>query len=125
LGEFSNAHGNLGSIAHQCFHCSVDEEKGPQCFKIDPAGHYFGYKATAAGTKEQEAANFLEKKVKENPNMDSATTIQTAITCLQSVLSADFRPTEIEVGIAKGTDRFVTLSEDEIEAHLVAISERD
>jgi 20S proteasome subunit alpha 1 len=103
----------------------VDEEKGPQCFKIDPAGHYFGYKATAAGTKEQEAANFLEKKVKENPNMDSTTTVQTAITCLQSVLSADFRPTEIEVGIAKGTDRFVTLTEDEIEAHLVAISERD
>ena len=41
----------------------VDEERGPQIFKIDPAGHYFPYKATSAGAKEQEAMNYLEKKV--------------------------------------------------------------
>lgn len=33
--------------------CSVDDEKGPQVFKVDPAGHVLGYKATAAGSKEQ------------------------------------------------------------------------
>ena len=93
--------------------------------KIDPAGHYFGYKATSAGTKEQEAANFLEKEVKKNPNMDTDTTVQCGITCLQSVLSADFRPTEIEVGIAKQGERFVSLTEEQIEKHLTAISERD
>jgi hypothetical protein len=32
---------------------SVDDEKGPQVFKVDPAGHVLGYKATAAGVKEQ------------------------------------------------------------------------
>merc|ERR550514_1165544 len=38
-----------------CMFCSVDDEKGPTLFKIDPSGNYFGYKAAAAGTKDQEA----------------------------------------------------------------------
>ncbi|DAZ99682.1 TPA: hypothetical protein N0F65_001919 [Lagenidium giganteum] len=106
---------------------SIDDEKGPQLFKIDPAGHFWGYKATAAGTKEQEAQNYLEKKIRSNANMDEETTIHTAISCLQSVLSADFRPNEIEVGVvtADGDKRFRKLTEEEIEAHLTAISERD
>lgn len=89
---------------------SVDEEKGPQLFKVDPAGHFWGYKATSAGSKEQEAQNYLEKKVKANPSMDYATTLHTAITCLQSVLSADFRPNEIEVGVVIEGQRCVPLS---------------
>jgi 20S proteasome subunit alpha 1 len=31
--------------------------------------------------------------------MDEETTLHTAITCLQSILSADFRPNEIEIGV--------------------------
>ena len=27
-----------------------DEEKGPQVFKVDPAGHYLPYKAVASGS---------------------------------------------------------------------------
>jgi 20S proteasome subunit alpha 1 len=104
---------------------SVDDEKGPQLFKIDPAGHFWGYKATSAGVKEQEAQNYLEKKIKANPAMDYEATLHTAITCLQSVLSADFRPNEIEVGVVVQGQRFRKLTEDEIEVHLTAISERD
>lgn len=104
---------------------SVDDEKGPQVFKIDPAGHFLGYKAAAAGAKEQEATNYLEKQYKTDTAMDDNTTIQTAITCLQSVLSADFRATEIEIGVSIGKERFTLLSEAEIEKHLTAISERD
>lgn len=87
---------------------SVDEEKGPQVFKIDPAGHFWGYKATSAGSKEQEAQNYFEKKVKANPSMDYETALHTAITCLQSVLSADFRPNEIEVGVVIEGQRCVS-----------------
>ena len=32
---------------------SVDDEAGPQLFSIDPAGHYYGFKAASAGTKSQ------------------------------------------------------------------------
>lgn len=41
--------------------CSIDEERGPQVFKVDPAGHYYGYRAACSGVKESEANNYLEK----------------------------------------------------------------
>ncbi|RHY34443.1 hypothetical protein DYB32_001332 [Aphanomyces invadans] len=89
---------------------SVDEEKGPQLYKIDPAGNFRGYKATSAGVKDQEATNYLEKKIKANDSLDHEGTVHCAITCLQSVLSADFRPSEIEVGVVVQGERYQPLS---------------
>ena len=37
----------------------VDDEKGAQVFKIDPAGHILPYKAVSSGKAEAEAMNFL------------------------------------------------------------------
>jgi 20S proteasome subunit alpha 1 len=71
--------------------CAIDEEKGPLLYKVDPAGYYVGYKATSAGAKDQEATNFLEKKLKNNPQFTFDETVQTAISALQSVLSEDFK----------------------------------
>lgn len=42
-----------------------DMEKGPQVFKLDPAGYFVGFHATAAGQKQQESMNVLEKKWKK------------------------------------------------------------
>jgi 20S proteasome subunit alpha 1 len=42
-----------------------DAERGPQVFKVDPAGYYVGFRATAAGVKQTEAINFLEKQFKK------------------------------------------------------------
>ncbi|PKA62160.1 Proteasome subunit alpha type-6 [Apostasia shenzhenica] len=104
----------------------IDEEKGPQLFKCDPAGHFFGHKATSAGLKEQEAINFLEKKMKNDPTFSYEETVQTAISALQSVLQEDFKATEIEVGVVRKEDPvFKVLSTEEIDEHLTAISERD
>ncbi|XP_074560561.1 proteasome subunit alpha type-6 isoform X2 [Curcuma longa] len=104
----------------------IDEEKGPQLFKCDPAGHFFGHKATSAGLKEQEAINFLEKKMKNDPAFSYEETVQTAISALQSVLQEDFKATEIEVGVVRTEDpAFRVLSTEEIDEHLTAISERD
>ncbi|CAM9513999.1 unnamed protein product [Ectocarpus sp. 12 AP-2014] len=102
---------------------AVDDEKGPQLFKVDPAGHYFPYKATSSGSKEQEAMNWLEKKVDGLMEMDEDATIRCAIQCLQAV--TDFRGNEVEVGVVSGKGRFKTLDEDSIEAHLVAINEME
>jgi 20S proteasome subunit alpha 1 len=100
--------------------CGMDEEKGPQLFKCDPAGHYLGYKvwflvwfecavtgsfflpychlqATSAGQKDLEAQNMLEKKLKSGSSISYDETVQMAISVLQSVLSADFKATDIEV----------------------------
>ncbi|XP_019453614.1 PREDICTED: proteasome subunit alpha type-6-like [Lupinus angustifolius] len=104
----------------------IDEESGPQLYKCDPAGHYFGHKATSAGLKDQEAINFLEKKMKNDPSFTYEETVQTAISALQSVLQEDFKATEIEVGVVqKERPEFRNLSTDEIDEHLTAISERD
>lgn len=115
---------------------SYDDEVGPQLYKCDPAGYYVGYKATASGPKQQEAFNHLEKKLK---NKDCAPgsweeVVELGISTLSTVLSVDFKKSELEIGIvggpkvdgSEGTNRdFHKLSEDEIDDRLQAIAERD
>lgn len=105
---------------------SVDDERGPQLFHVDPAGYFLGHKACAAGVKEQEAMNVLEKKLKKDTELSMDKTIQMCIRCLGSILAADFRAKEIEIGVVSKDDRaFRTLTEEEIEAHLTTLAEED
>lgn len=104
----------------------IDDEVGPQVFKTDPAGYYCGFKATSSGVKQTEANNFLEKKVKKKVDLTTNDAIELAITCLSSVLAADLKPSEIEVGLVTAENpSFKVLSETEIEAHLSRIAEKD
>jgi len=115
---------------------SVDPEHGPQLFKCDPAGYYIGYKGTAAGPKQQEALNHLEKKMrnKDHAEGDWEEVVEQAITTLSTVLSMDFKKNEIEIGIVGGpradgkegtSPAFRKLTVDEIEERLQAIAEKD
>ncbi|KAJ3273618.1 Proteasome subunit alpha type-6 [Terramyces sp. JEL0728] len=101
-----------------------DDEYGPQLFKCDPAGYYMGYKATTAGAKHQEALNHLEKKLKKEPELNQEDTIELAIMTLSNVLSMDFKPKDLEIGIVTKDERFKKMTENEIEAHLTRIIER-
>jgi len=103
----------------------VDDERGPQVYKVDPAGHYFSYKAAASGKSEQDAMNYLEKKVNELPNLDENLTVEMAISCMQYVLSTDFKGEEIEVGVVTGKGSLRVLTHEEIEERLTAISEKN
>ncbi|KAJ3126531.1 Proteasome subunit YC7alpha/Y8 (protease yscE subunit 7) [Nowakowskiella sp. JEL0407] len=101
-----------------------DDEFGPQLFKCDPAGYYIGYKATSAGAKHQEALNHLEKKFKKSQDLADDDAIELAITTLSSVLSIDFKSTDIELAVVS-SEGYRTLSEQEIDVHLQRIVERD
>lgn len=87
--------------------------------------------ATSAGQKEQEALNHLEKRFKGTSGSDLSydDTVQAAIAALQTVLSEDFKPSDIEVAVVStegGRDgTFKVLPDAEVEEHLTAISEKD
>lgn len=40
-----------------------DEERGPQVFKLDPAGYFVGFHAVAAGQKQTEATNYVSCRI--------------------------------------------------------------
>jgi 20S proteasome subunit alpha 1 len=108
---------------------SVDDEFGPQLYKCDPAGYYVGYKATATGPKQQEAMNYLDKKLKNKDYApgDWKAVVELGITALSSVLAVDFRKNDVEVGVVgvDGDRSFRKLTSDEIDDRLVAIAEQD
>jgi len=105
---------------------SYDDELGPSVFKNDPAGYYCAFKACSVGAKQTEANSFLEKKLKKKTDYSHDETIQLAINCLSTILSADFKASEIEVGVvSKDNPKFTMLNDAEIENHLTAIAEKD
>uniref|UniRef100_A0A7S0BZ20 Proteasome alpha-type subunits domain-containing protein n=1 Tax=Proboscia inermis TaxID=420281 RepID=A0A7S0BZ20_9STRA len=126
LAQVKTQSSGMRPLAVVCLLVGVDDERGPQVFKIDCAGHFLPFFASAAGAKEQEATNFLEKKVSDMKEYSSDEVIRQSIMCLGSVLGSDFRGSEIEVGIVEGkSGKFRELTEDEIESHLNAIADDD
>ena len=104
------------------------DKKIPQLYRCDPAGYYVGYKATSAGQKEQEANNFLEKRYKteSNPQLSYDDTVQLALACLQNVLGSDLKASDVEACVTRAEQpKFTRLTNDEVEAHLTALAERE
>ena len=55
---------------------AMDDERGPQVYKTDPAGYYCGYKATSVGAKQTEANNYMEKKIRKKPSWNVHDTVE-------------------------------------------------
>lgn len=126
IGQVYTQHAYMRPYGVSTILVAIDDEKGPSLYQVDPAGNYFGYKAAAAGTKDQEAINALEKIVKKKAALNESETIQQAIGCLQAVMGMDFKATDIEVGVVSKSKRgFYRLAEAEIDSHLTAIAEKD
>ncbi|TFK64916.1 N-terminal nucleophile aminohydrolase [Pluteus cervinus] len=124
----------------------IDPELGPQCFRLDPAGYFVGFHATASGQKQQEAMNHLEKKWKKlddgkgaedaaaaGKTLSKAEVIEMAIEAMSVVHATDYKPGEIEIGIVSTADDesektrglWRVLGEEEIEQYLLAYAEKD
>jgi len=121
LNQVHSQEASQRTLACMILMIGADDEKQAQVFKVDPAGSFMPYKAVSTGKAEQEAMNFLEKKVAEFPTMDEECTVEMAISAMQHVLATDFKSSEIEIGVISVGGKFRTLKEDEIEARLAAI----
>lgn len=105
---------------------AYDEDKGACVYKTDPAGYYCGFRAISVGVKQTEANGYLEKKLKKKSEFNEEEAVQLAVSCLSTVLAVDFKPSEIEIGIVTKDDpTFKILTEEQIDVHLTAISERE
>ena len=105
---------------------TIDDENGPQLYKIDPAGYYVGYRATATGEKEQSAVNNLEREFKKTRDLSVDDTIRCAIKTLQTTLSTEFRNTDIEIALVTTNETNVKiLTPEEIERELAKVGESD
>jgi 20S proteasome subunit alpha 1 len=105
---------------------TMDDERGPQLFKIDPAGHFQGYKAAATGEKEQSATNHLEREFKKKLDLSTDDALKVAIKTLQTTLSTEFRSTDIEIGLVTLEEPNVKiLTPEEIERELSKVGESD
>eukprot|EP00993_Chasmostoma_nieuportense_P003000 NODE_3750_length_907_cov_116.341026_g3597_i0.p1 GENE.NODE_3750_length_907_cov_116.341026_g3597_i0~~NODE_3750_length_907_cov_116.341026_g3597_i0.p1 ORF type:complete len:250 (+),score=51.63 NODE_3750_length_907_cov_116.341026_g3597_i0:54-803(+) len=105
-----------------------DGQLAPCLYKIDPAGFFLSWFATACGQKETEAINYLEKQHRSNKMDDLSLedTIMMGIRTLQYVLSADFKAPELEIGVVTEDNRqFTLLSEADIDKYLTIIAEKD
>ena len=68
----------------------MDEERGPQLYKTDPAGYYCGYKATSVGVKQMEANNYLEKKVRKKPQWSYTEAVEVRLKTLSCFKEKQF-----------------------------------
>jgi len=120
-----------------------DPELGSQIFKLDPAGYFVGFHATAAGQKQQESMNVLEKKWKKlagnsdpadlGKTLSRGQVIELAIETISTVHSTDYKSGEVEIGLVSWSEdelpesrgQWRVMSEEEVEKHLVAYGEKD
>ncbi|RWW21462.1 hypothetical protein GW17_00014386 [Ensete ventricosum] len=85
----------------------IDEEKGPQLFKCDPAGHFFGHKMAISALQSVLQEDFKATEIESSNMVKNIWVIH-------------------QVGVVRKEDPvFRVLSTVEIDEHLTAISERD
>ena len=104
--------------------CGFDEERGPQLYKVDPAGHVLGYFGASSGTKEDDALLQLERAHKENggfQGMEVDQVMRTCINALQNTIGREFKSDDIEIGYVDQNMVFKTLPEEKIAEYLKII----
>eukprot|EP00026_Physarum_polycephalum_P016153 Phypoly_transcript_17001.p1 GENE.Phypoly_transcript_17001~~Phypoly_transcript_17001.p1 ORF type:complete len:235 (-),score=46.58 Phypoly_transcript_17001:61-765(-) len=79
------------------------DDKGPQLYQVDPSGSYWGWKASAIGKNMVNAKTFLEKRYKDNIELEDA--IHTAILTLKEGFEGQMTENNIEIGVIRESDK--------------------
>ncbi|KAL5112662.1 Proteasome subunit alpha type-6 [Taenia crassiceps] len=94
--------------------------------RYEAANFRYKFGAAAVGTKQMEAKNYLEKKLRKQQKYSLDEAIEAAISCLSHVLALEFKSSELEIGaVSKHNPIFRALTVDEIDAHLTRMAEKD
>jgi 20S proteasome subunit alpha 2 len=75
------------------------DRTGPKLYQCDPSGAYFAWKATALGKNYVNSKQFLEKRYKEDLELEDA--IHTAILALKEGFEGQMTADNIEVGVCR------------------------
>jgi 20S proteasome subunit alpha 2 len=86
------------------------DEDGPKLYQVDPSGSYWAWKASALGKNGVNARTFLEKRYKEEDDIEDA--VQLAILTLKEGFDGEITADNIEIGISSlGAFRKLTAAE--------------
>ncbi|KAL0213351.1 hypothetical protein RCL1_006977 [Eukaryota sp. TZLM3-RCL] len=105
-----------------------DPVEGSKIYRVDPAGHVAGFYAIAAGTKDLEAQNLLEKKMRlgEESGATIDQPVHAALEIMMTLLGEGVRALDLEVVTATTLDpKIKKLTDAEVESLLTEIAERD
>ena len=72
---------------------------GPSLYQVDPSGSYFPWKATAIGKSSTSAKTFLEKRYKEDLELEDA--IHIALLTLKETIEGEMNGDTVELGKLK------------------------
>lgn len=93
------------------------DNTGPQILNTDPSGSCHGYKAKAAGRKNEQANKLLEKRYNEGITLDEAITL--AIDALKGASEDEITSEVIEAAVIPAdTKRFRRLTDKEVGKHI-------
>lgn len=92
-----------------------DGEEGYKLFQVDPSGSYWAWKASALGKNGVNARTFLEKRYKDEDDIEDA--VQLAILTLKEGFDGEITADNIEIGISSAGS-FKKLTSAEIGEYL-------
>lgn len=125
--QSNTQHAGARTMGIDAIICCVDEETGPELYKIDPAGDYKGYKAVASGKLAESCERFFRESYQKEDKVPKTVDecVQLGIMALLEAAKIEFTAKTLEVGVLSGETNFEVLSEKEIEKILTNIAERE
>jgi 20S proteasome subunit alpha 2 len=92
------------------------DDTGPKLYQVDPSGAYFGWKASAIGKNYINAKTFLEKRYREEMELEDA--IHTALLTLKEGFEGEMTEHNIELAVIGEDRKFRILTPSEVKDYL-------
>jgi len=92
------------------------DDNGPHLFQVDPSGAYFEWKASAIGKNYENARSFLERRYREDMELEDA--IHTALLTMREGFEGQMDENNIELAVVGEDRKFRVLTPAEVKDYL-------